>query len=54
MKKYIIVKEGLGCKAIVSEISYRENAEKLAEFLNETSKVEGSAMQYYVYELIND
>lgn len=54
MKKYIITKEGLGVKSIVSEISYKENALKLAEFLNEVSKEEGSVMQYEVYELIKD
>lgn len=54
MKKYIIIKEGLGVKEIVSEISDKENAVNLAEFLNEISEEEGSAMQYFVFEQIQD
>lgn len=54
MKKYLIVKEGLGVKSITCEVSDRENAEILAKRLNGISKASGSAMKYYVYELTED
>lgn len=54
MKKYIIVEESSNRKSIVGEMSYKENAKELAEFLNKISKVERISMRYYVYELIED
>lgn len=54
MEKYIIIKEGLGVKSIVSEVSDKENAVKLAETLNEISKEDGSAMRFKAFELIQD
>lgn len=54
MKKYLIVKEGLGVKSITCEVSDREYAEVLAKRLNGISKAGGSAMKYDVYELIKD
>ena len=52
MEKYIIIKEGLGVKSIVCEVSYKENAVKLAENLNERCKADGSAMRFKAFELI--
>lgn len=54
MKKYLIVKEGLGVKSITCEASDREYAEVLAKRLNGISKASLSAMKYNVYELIKD